>query len=162
MHSVPPEEVLNWANVSFSAHAIAQPWRPHNQWSVSRVTRAMRHMNTISNLKYYKCARIRFHCTNGLVVMRICAVAQLRGSTVGVQTIRKMWCLLENEQFESDYSPKCCVLRNLNFFCLNCCSPQLYRLQKHTKQFNDSDCWMRIAFELIRQYLCCNFWSNHP
>jgi len=38
---------------------------------------------TILNLECFKCAAMRFHCTNGLDVLRICAVAYLRGNTAG-------------------------------------------------------------------------------
>jgi len=40
--SVPYKKISHWANVCFSAHAIARPLQTHNQWSVSSVTRAMR------------------------------------------------------------------------------------------------------------------------
>jgi len=36
---------------------------------------------TIFYLECCKCARMRFHCANGLVLLRICAVAHVKGNT---------------------------------------------------------------------------------
>jgi len=35
------------------------------------------------NLEYCKCAKMRFHDSNGLVVLRFCSVASLRGDIAG-------------------------------------------------------------------------------
>jgi len=56
-NSVPSKKILHWANVCFSAHAVAQPCRRHTN---SEVFQGLCHTYTILNLECYKYARMRF------------------------------------------------------------------------------------------------------
>jgi len=45
----------------------------HKQWCALSSERAMRYISVMLNLRCCKCARMRFHCANDLVVLRSCA-----------------------------------------------------------------------------------------
>ena len=53
----------------------------HTNVEVFQVLQGLCKIFTILNLECCKCARMRFHCRNGLAVLRICVVAHLRGNT---------------------------------------------------------------------------------
>ena len=67
------KKILPWANVCFRAHAIAQPCR-HTTSKAFQAVKRLCDIYTILNLKYCKCAWMRFHCANALVVL--CSWAQ--------------------------------------------------------------------------------------
>jgi len=48
----------------------------------------MLYIYTILNLECCMCARMRFHCANGLVVLLICAVAHLKGNIDAYRNMR--------------------------------------------------------------------------
>jgi len=52
-------------------HAISQPCR---QWTQDQlnVSKGLCDVYAISNFECCKCARMRFHCVNALVVLRSC------------------------------------------------------------------------------------------
>jgi len=70
--SVPSNEISLWANTCFGAHAIAPPCRNTNN-EAFQVVKGLCDIYTLLNLECYKCAIIRFHWANDLVVLRICA-----------------------------------------------------------------------------------------
>jgi len=53
-----------------SAHAIAQP-RKHTTSEAFQALKGLCDIYTILNLEYCKCAKMTFHCANGLVVLGI-------------------------------------------------------------------------------------------
>jgi len=64
------------------------------QWSVRNVKRDMRYIHTALNSECWKCARMRKHFANCLVVLRTCAVAHHRGNTGGiVSSDERIWNL---------------------------------------------------------------------
>jgi len=66
----------NYKNMAFKSiqpeTCFGKLWGRMTQ-PVKRFDRAMRYIYTISNLECCKCARMRFHCANALVVLRISA-----------------------------------------------------------------------------------------
>jgi len=78
-YSVPSKKISHRANVCFSAHAIAQLCRH----TTSEAVKGLCDLYAILILECYKCARMRFHCANRLVVLRICAPW---GNTANVST----------------------------------------------------------------------------
>jgi len=77
----PLRKSSHWANVCFSAHAIAQPCT-HTKSEALRALQRLCLIYAILNLECCKCARMRLHCANVvLVLLRVCAVALLRGNT---------------------------------------------------------------------------------
>ena len=76
-HQCSSKKILNWACLFCCARSACncKTMQTHKQWSVPNVERAMRYVHTVLNSECWKCARIKFHCTNCLVVLCNCAVA---------------------------------------------------------------------------------------
>ena len=67
-----PSEKCTLTNISFSAHAVAQPCK-HIGRKAFQALQRLCSIYTISNLDCCQCARMRFHYTSGLLALRICA-----------------------------------------------------------------------------------------
>jgi len=77
------EQVFVSVRMQFHNDVYTQP--------VNRFYRAMRcTVYTISNLECCKCARMRFHCTNALVVLRSCALYREHWSPGSLRDLIKM------------------------------------------------------------------------
>jgi len=70
--SAPSKELLHWAGFCSSEHAIAQPCRITTSYAFQAVEALCRICRMV-HLEFCKCARLRFHCANGLAVLRGCA-----------------------------------------------------------------------------------------
>ena len=67
--SVPSKKTSSyWTNVCFSEHAVAQPCR-HTTNEAFQAIKALCDVYTIFNLECCKCATMRFHYANDLVVL---------------------------------------------------------------------------------------------
>jgi len=63
----------------FWVHAIAQPCA-HATGEALQALKVLCDIDTIWDLECCKCARMRFHCANGLMLLRNCTVAHLSGN----------------------------------------------------------------------------------
>jgi len=70
--SVSSKKILRWAKVCFSAHAITQPCR-HTNSETFQAFKGLCDLKKTLNLECCKCAKMKFHCANDLMVLRICA-----------------------------------------------------------------------------------------
>jgi len=69
LSSVPSRKILHWANVRFSAYAIAQPCG-HATSVAFQTVKSLCDNIYDWDLECCKCAKMTFHCANGLVVLR--------------------------------------------------------------------------------------------
>jgi len=79
--SVFSKKILHWTNVCLSEHAIAHPCR-HTTRKAFQALQGLCNIYTILSLECCSCARMRFHCANSLVVLRIRTVPHLGRNTV--------------------------------------------------------------------------------
>jgi len=76
--SVPSRKILHWATAYFSEHAITQPCR----CTTGEAFQAVKGLRDILNLQCCKCARMRFHCASGLVVLRSAHLRTFEGTLI--------------------------------------------------------------------------------
>jgi len=72
--SVCSTKISHWANVCLNQHAIAQTMQAHNHCSVSSDKRDKLYTYDMKFGMLRKRARMRFHCANALVALRICTL----------------------------------------------------------------------------------------